>query len=123
MSLLGGVKSKFAIWYATKWYRDGIAGKKGEAVKDLLSKASGARSAIVLLVLIAEGLAKAGGFETGPVFGIVYGLFSSLGWDVQSVKTTVGVDPVLLGTYAFGLYFAAKRIIAWAKTPSAPATK
>jgi hypothetical protein len=99
MGLRTFVKNKkrdLAIWYAVKWYKDGLKGKKGSQMKSVLSSVDGYKSAIIALVLLAEAAARQFGFEAGPVFGMIHALFAGFGWNVQEGKDLLGADPAFI---------------------------
>lgn len=118
-----GLKQAAATWYVSRWYRRGIEGKEGKQVKNVLSVIGrpGTRTAVVFGVLTIEAVCKGIGFETGPVFGILHGLFGAIGFSEAEAVATIGVDPSQLVVYGIGIYAAAKRVIAEAKKKETPA--
>ena len=106
------LKFKVAIWWATKWFNDGLKGKKGGEVMEFLKKLQGLRSAILLLFLLAEGVCRAFGFEAGPLFAILRGLFGSLQWTPDAQTTELASQAVVVVS---GVWFAYQRGIAWYK--------
>lgn len=106
------LKHKLAIWWATKWYEDGLKGKKGGEVMEFLKKLQGLRSAILLLFLLAEGVCRAFGLEAGPLFAILHGLFGSLQWTPDAQTTELASQVVVVVS---GVWFACQRAMAWYK--------
>lgn len=110
------LKKKLAKVFAMRWLKAAWAGKKGEGMQKLLKSLHGIRSAIMALVLVAEVVARSAGWDTGPAFGIIRGLFDFVGWDINSAAATIGIDPVAVGAGIVTVYVAVQRFIAWAKT-------
>lgn len=118
--MLDGLKKKIGATLATRVlvgaWKDGIAGKKGSFVKNALQKLSGLRSAILLLFVLVELAAKQFGFEAGPLFTVLRGLFAGIGWDEASAVKEIGIDPALLLTSIVGIYTAVQRFRSWLKS-------
>jgi hypothetical protein len=117
------LKTKFALWWAGRWYRDALAGKHGEENMQFISKLAGLRTAIMAIVLLAEVVAKSFGFEAGPLFSLVRGLFAALNWDTAEAAGFFGVEPAALLASFLTIWAAVLRVKAYftAKPQAAPA--
>jgi hypothetical protein len=116
------LKTKFALWWAGRWYRDALAGKHGEENMQFIQKLAGLRTAIMAIILLAEVVAKQFGFDAGPFFSLVRGLFAALNWDTNEAAGFFGVEPAALLASALTLWAAILRVKAYfaAKPAVAP---
>lgn len=117
MGLLGKVKKKIVVKLAIRegvsFIRQALAGKKGPKVKKFFEGVQGLRSAIMLVLVVVELLAKQFGFEAGPLFAILNGIMSTFGWEKGEAIREVGIDPAIVATALASLYFAARRAVTW----------
>ncbi len=108
-------KKQIGLWFVARWYKQALQGKKGKDTMKFVQKIQGLRTAIMALILALEVVANGLGFQTGPLFGLINGAFSAVGWNPNGVQEALGVDPKAVGMAALTLYFAVKRLIAWKK--------
>jgi len=92
--------------------KDAQQGKKGEMAQGAIENFKGSpgyRSAAMLLLLVVEGVAKAMGFETGPLFMLLRTAFGAVGVN-PTEATALGVDPEQLVVGLTALWFAGARL-------------
>lgn len=87
-------------------------GGRGQMAQNAIENFKGSpgyRSAVMLLLLVSEGAAKALGFETGPLFMLLRTGFGVIGVN-PTEATALGVDPEQLIVGVTALWFALARL-------------
>jgi hypothetical protein len=88
--------------------KDAQEGKKGEMAQGAIESFKGSPG-YRLLLLVAEGIAKAAGFETGPMFMLLRTAFGAIGVN-PTEATSLGVDPEQLVAGLIAVWFAVSRL-------------
>jgi len=93
---------------------DAEEGRKGDVAKNAIESFKGSpgwRSAVMLLLLVVEGLAESSGFETGPLFLVLRTAFGAIGVS-PTEATSLGIDPEKLVVGLMSVWFACARLLA-----------